>query len=125
MKIRIDNIECRPIKGKENAFEIMKWHKNDLYNKQNEFLEKGYELKDDIYKKDNFGYSESCFINPESGYVIAILDINLKEPDITLRSVGDRLLRLKKKEKKAFWKVYEVANDLILKEIENETEKDR
>jgi len=116
MKIRIDNIECRFSHGR---YDIIKWYPNDYYGKEEKMVEEeGYERVE--YgnggfglKKDHHTIDSSCFKNSESCYTIAYLGYDDDEQCCDLTTVGPRLLKLKKKDRKAFFQVYKIADEAI------------
>ena len=116
MKIRIDNIECRFSHGR---YDIIKWYPNDYYGKEEKMIEEeGYERIE--YGKGGFGLKKdhhtidsSCFKNPESCYTVAYLEYDDDEQCCDLTTVGPRLLKLKKKDRKAFFQVYKIADEVI------------
>tara|TARA_R110000822_G_scaffold121475_1_gene255296 strand:- start:123 stop:494 length:372 start_codon:yes stop_codon:yes gene_type:complete len=116
MKIRIDNIECRFSHGR---YDIIKWYPNDYYGKEEKMIEEeGYERIE--YGSGGFGLTKdhrtidsSCFKNPESCYTIAYLEYDDDENCCDLTTVGPRLLKLKKKDRKAFFQVYKIADEAI------------
>lgn len=86
---RVGNIDLRKC---DNTLEIVKWEKNDLYNKQED-----YEVPDKrgLCKSKSSYHAwvhESCFKNPEFCYTLASWDLKEKEPD--LRYCGRRPLDL-------------------------------
>jgi len=119
-KVRINNIECRKYTSTKTDnihYEIIKWYDNKYYNKRDEMLSKewketfgGEGITSGIYSIDN-----SCFINKESCYTIASLYLDIKEPDVYLKSVGSRLLDLNEEEINSFFRVYKVVNEKIKK----------
>ena len=118
MKIRINNIECRNQTSNSGNYEIIKWYENEYYGTEQEMLDEGYIYKDRYYTKGNVSVHEDCFKSPESCFVIADLEINHREPDINLRTVGSRLLRLNNEERNDFFDVYRIANDKIFKQFD-------
>jgi len=117
MKIRVNNIECRL--SSTGRYEFVKWSVNEYYgNKEKMVNEDGFELFD--YGKGQFSLRKngrtihsSCFENPETCYVVAYLEYDKNEGCCDMTTVGPRLLELKKKDIKAFFKVYEIAEELI------------
>lgn len=86
---RVGNIDLRKC---DNTLEIVKWEKNDLYNKQED-----YEVPDKrglcrSKNSDHAWVHESCFENPEFCYTLASWNLKEKEPD--LRYCGRRPLDL-------------------------------
>lgn len=118
MKVRINNIECRLLNG---HYEIVKWFPNEYYNAEQKLIEEGYkkityENGDWSMKNGSITITGSCFKNPESCCVIAWLRYDGNEFCTDLESVGDRLLKLNKKEREDFFTVYELADRLIVEE---------
>lgn len=122
--MRINNIEFREsITGR---FEIVKWYSNtDYYNKLDEFLEGDYHLSpDNKWVKNSYHSIDiSFFSKPELCYTIATLEHDADENTTDLTSVGERLLKLSKKERKVFWQVYKKASKII-KKINSQYEKE-
>jgi hypothetical protein len=118
MKIRIENIECRL---SQNQYEFVRWYPNKYYGTKNKLIAEGYELHnihDDnfILTKGNHTIHDSCFLNPESCYTIATIVYDKKEYYTEIKSVGNRLLGLTKKERNYFFEVYQYADKQIRKE---------
>ena len=118
MKIRIENIECR---FSQNQYEFVRWYPNKYYGTKNKLIEEGYKLHnihDDnfILTKDNHTIHDSCFLNPESCFTIATIVYDKKEYYTEIKSVGNRLLGLTKKERNYFFEVYKYADKQIRKE---------
>ena len=113
MRIRINQIECRFSQGR---YEIVKWQPNGYYNKQQEYIDNGWELSGGMYRLNNTSISEGCFVNPETCYTIATLTYDADEYCCDMKTVGPRLLELDKKEREDFFAVYEYAEDRIREE---------
>ena len=118
MKIRIENIECRL---SQNQYEFVRWYPNKYYGTKNKLIAEGYELHnihDDnfILTKGNHTIHDSCFLNPESCFTIATIVYDKKEYYTEIKSVGNRLLGLTKKERNYFFEVYKYADKQIRKE---------
>jgi hypothetical protein len=118
MKIRIENIECR---FSQNQYEFVRWYPNKYYGTKNKLIEEGYKLHnihDDnfILTKGNHTIHDSCFLNPESCFTIATIVYDKKEYYTEIKSVGNRLLGLTKKERNYFFEVYKYADKQIRKE---------
>jgi hypothetical protein len=118
MKIRIENIECR---FSQNQYEFVRWYPNKYYGTKSQLIAEGYELHnihDDnfILTKGNHTIHDSCFLNPESCYTIATIVYDKKEYYTEIKSVGNRLLGLTKKERNYFFEVYKYADKQIRKE---------
>ena len=115
MKIRINNYECRKTNGSYD-YELLKWYTNSYYGKEQQMIDEGWEKVTNpngtwSLKKGHKNVHESCFKNPESAYVIAFLEINHKEPDINLITVGSRMLDVE--DTNDFLLVYRLAVEKI------------
>ena len=113
---RLDNIEFRPyIFKKEFVYEIVKWEKNENFGLEQKFRDDGYvdSFGGDFLEKDYHSICKSYFTREEFCFNIARLRVNLKEPDVSLQSIGARLLDLEYKEQKNFWVVYNHANNKL------------
>ncbi len=115
MRIRIDNIECR---CKDGRYDIIKWYTNEYYGNEESMIADGWERVDHdngswALRKDRSTIHGSCFVNPESCYSIATLEYSSGEGCCDLITVGSRVLDLKKKDRKAFFKVYRLAEKQI------------
>ena len=64
-------------------------------------------------KRENTQISSSCFKNPESCYTIATLEYSRGESWCDMSTVGNRLLQLSKKNRKDFFAVYKLAEEMI------------
>ena len=113
MRIRINQIECRFSQGR---YEIVKWQPNAYYNKQQEYIDNGWELSGGFYRSNKISISEGCFVNPETCYTIATLHYDDDERCCVMTTVGPRLLELSKPERADFFAVYEYAEDRIREE---------
>jgi hypothetical protein len=118
MKIRIENIECR---FSQNQYEFVRWYPNKYFGTKDKLIAEGYELHnihDDnfILTKGNHTIHDSCFLNPEGCFTIATIVYNKKEYYTEIKSVGNRLLGLTKKERNYFFEVYKYADKQIRKE---------
>lgn len=118
MKIRVDNIECR---CRDGRYEIIKWYPNEYYGAEEQMIADGWEHvevdgKFHGMRKDNCTVTASCFKNPESAYTVATLEYDAGECCCDLTTVGPRVLELNKKSRKAFFKVYKLAEKAIRKE---------
>lgn len=128
--IRIDNIECRKSTYQSHEYEMVKWYKNDYYGNEEKMInEDGYVRQ--VYKDGDWGLSKdfhtinsSCFKNPESCYVIATLEVNKREPDINMRTVGGRVLDLEQDELDVFMRVYRLAYNMVMETINEDEEVD-
>ena len=120
MKIRINNIECREYsatKVDKLFYEIVKWDANGYYGKEDEYRANGYEDNFDsgFLTKNGHSIQKTFFTTKECCYTVATLELNYGEPDVNLKSVGARLLYLKKHDRDDFFTVYEMANKKINK----------
>lgn len=120
MKIRINNVEGRKYtstKLKETLYEIVLWSPNVYYNKEKEYLGNGYveSFGGEFLSKNGHSISKSFFKSPETCYVIAHLELNEREPDVNLKSIGSRLLDLTDDEINDFLLVYKTINKKIMK----------
>ena len=120
MKIRINQIECRFSQGR---YEIVCWQPNSYYNKQEEYLNKGWMLSNGFYRKNTTSISEQCFVNPETCYTVATLHYDDDEGCCDMRTIGPRLLQLDRESREDFFAVYELAEERIPKQ-ETNTEDD-
>ena len=99
-KIRIGNIELRPIKESVSAkyiAEIVKWYPNPHYKHEDDYNwdeEKEWATA----KNSNCRIHKSCFANPESCYVLSFIDDfkEGEEPDII--ECGSRVITLNNSE---------------------------
>jgi hypothetical protein len=113
MRIRINQIECRWSQGR---YEIIKWQPNGYYNKQQEYIDNGWELSGGFYRSNNISIDANCFVNPETCYTVATLHYDKGEGCCDMKTIGPRLLDLDKTERADFFTVYEYAEDRIRKE---------
>lgn len=120
MKVRIGNIECRPVSTNPTDYEIVKWEECPYYQKENEYVQNGWELSDGFYRKNNSNIDVSFFSLPETCYVVAWLRV--KRESIKLESVGRRILDLNKEEVEDFMEVYRIADEKINKYFNEQTE---
>jgi len=121
MRIRIENIECR---FSQNQYEFVKWYPNKYFGTKAQLIAEGYELivsQDDDFSlvKHNHHIHGSCFQFPESCYTIATIVYDKNEHCTEIKSVGNRLLGLTKKERNYFFEVYQYADKQIKKENKN------
>jgi hypothetical protein len=115
MKIRIDNIECH---CKDGRYDIIKWYPNEYYGNEEAMIADGFVRVfhgngDWGMRKDWSTINSSCFKNPESCFTIATLEYSSGEGCCDLITVGSRVLDLKKKDLKTFFKVYRLAEKQI------------
>lgn len=129
MKIRINDFECRSNIYREDEYEMVKWQVNQYYGQEKFLIEwEGYEKVEYeggnwALKKDFHSINSSCFNNPETCYVIATLKLNRREPDVDMETVGSRLLELEPNELNVFMKVYRLAQDMIMQNLNEDESK--
>ena len=88
--LRIGDIEVRQCADRTHyEYEVVKWSPNPLYGKKDEYRTTN-ELGETVYKKNGCTYSESCFIHPETCYVVSFISWNVKEPCWEINEVGTR-----------------------------------
>jgi hypothetical protein len=124
IKVRINNIECR---FSQERYEIVKWQPNQYYGAEERLIEEGYEKTygptGKWSMKNGFhSIHESCFANSESCYTIATLKYDKGEGCCDMKTIGNRLLELDKINREDFFKVYELAEEMIAEEEEKEDE---
>lgn len=115
MRIRINQIECRWSMA-NTCYEIVKWQPNHYYNKEQEYLENGWELSDGFFRKNNTSIDKTLFQKPETCYTVATLHYDRGEGCCNMTPVGPRLLDLDKTDRADFFAVYEYAEDKIHEE---------
>ena len=103
-------MECRL---RDDRYEIIKWYPNQYYNQLRPYLLDGWYIKEGFVCKDRTRIDRNAFDNKESCIVIGWLELNTKEPDVNLVSVGSRLLSLEATDRQDFWEVYELANQKL------------
>ena len=129
MKIRINDFECRSSIYREDEYEMVKWQVNQYYGQEKFLIEwEGYEKVEYeggnwALKKDFHSINSSCFKHPETCYVIATLKLNRREPDVDMETVGSRLLELEPNELNVFMKVYKLAQDMIMQNLNEDESK--
>ena len=129
MKIRINDFECRSSIYREDEYEMVKWQVNQYYGQEKFLIEwEGYEKVEYeggnwALKRDFHSINSSCFKNPETCYVIATLKLNRREPDVDMETVGSRLLELEPNELNVFMKVYRLAQDMIMQNLNEDESK--
>lgn len=112
---RVNNIGFRMY---YDNIHILKYYKNRYFgNYERMIKEEGWEESSNGLYKDGVTITDSCFKNPESCYTVAILELDKEEYTTNLRTVGDRVLDLNKKERDDFFKVYKKAHKYLLKSI--------
>ena len=115
MNIRIENIECRFL---HNRYDVVKWYPNTYYGAEENLFKEGYEKVDYAdgsfaLKKDYHTIHASCFANKESCYSVATLEYDKDERCVDMITVGPRLLNLNKEDRKSFFQVYKIADEVI------------
>ena len=126
MKVRINNIECRPKSNNDGNYEVVEWYPNPYYNKESDMVSDGYvwidyENGEWALEKEFHRVHSSCFKNPESCCVVAWLKPN-REPDVDMETVGSRVLELSVEDRNTFFKVYKTAHDMIMEELDKNEE---
>lgn len=129
MKKRINNLEFKHAsyllpKDKwpdHPAWAIVKWHPNEYYNKQDEFIP----IKGDpkFYQHPEFTFCKvhkDCFKYPETCYSIATFEYDKHENFYELHFVCDRPLDLNEDEIKTFWELIKFGNTYL-----NDTNRNR
>jgi hypothetical protein len=123
MKIRIDNFGAQPptYLGKppedvDNRLVIVNYFPNDKYGKLQKYLDDGWAYDGDYVRKDMFSIHKNCFEGKENNIVIADLTYDAKEEDTFLKTVGERILYLSKKERETFFEVYALAAKKLAKQ---------
>ena len=115
-RIRIGDIEVHESKF---GIEVVKWSKNELYGKEDDFVtEDGQTFKPKDKAKDFLSYDVSCFKNPETCYVIA--DIVANKDDFDVRSIGMRPWELEPQDEKDFKEVLLLLHKYFIEECEEE-----
>lgn len=69
--IRIENIEIRKTNYKTSPYEFVKWWPNQYYQQKEIMLQDGWLETIEGIVRNHCGINNSCFVNPESCYVIA------------------------------------------------------
>jgi len=132
MKVRINNIGAEPIaylgkkpEGHQYECAIVKYHPNRYWGELENYLKNGWKDEGDYIESESLSISKDCFKNKETHYVIAFLRYDSHEGTTKLESVSDRLLYIEEDEKKDFFKVYEIADTMIMEKVEkDERQKD-
>jgi len=124
--VRINNIECR---FSQERYAIVKWFKNEYYEAEQRLIDEGYERIEYPnnrwqMKRGWHNIDMSCFVNPESCYTIATLHYDNDEMCCDMTTVGPRLLELNIIERDTFFKVYELAEEMIREENKEESIED-
>lgn len=127
MRIRINNFECRKSVYQSHEYDMVQYQTNSYYGTEQELLDCGYKRieypgGDWGMTKNNHTINSSCFKNPESCYVIASLEVNKREPDVNMKTVGGRLLDLEQDELDMFMRVYRLAYNMIMETINKDEE---
>jgi len=127
MKVRINNIGAEPIaylgkkpEGHQYECAIVKYHPNRYWGELENYLKNGWKDEGDYIESENLSINKNCFKNKETNYVIAFLRYDKHEQCTRLESVGDRLLYIEESEKKDFFKVYEIADTMIMEKVEKD-----
>jgi hypothetical protein len=112
-KIRINNIEFRKTTNtnvKKTSYQIVKYQNNPYYNKEQEYLNRGYiETSDGYYLTDGIrSISKLIFNTEETCYVIAFIERDSES--WYLKTIGNRLLELNNDELNDFMQVYRNGN---------------
>jgi hypothetical protein len=120
MRVRINNIECRKYtatKTDDVHYEIIKWVANEHFGKEKEYREEGYvdSFGGDFLQKNGHSIQKTFFTNKETCFTVASLQLNRREPDVYLESVGSRMLDLDDQEMLDFIEVYRIASPKITK----------
>lgn len=95
-------------------FEIVKYEPNPYYGKESEFE---YIPKEKTYKRNDHSYVHpSCFINPESSYMLAYWE-NVDHDELTpdLKFVGRRPFDLTEEERMVFFDLASIGQDHLEK----------
>ena len=118
MKIRIDNIGTKkpayigkPPADAHRRLDIVRYYPCEYYGKLDEYIADGWETVEEgtHLKKDRCTISKSFFDREELCYTIAYIIYDPREVCTDLKSVGERLLSLSKKDRADFFEVYEIA----------------
>lgn len=116
MQIRINNIGVKPPAyigtPPENAhrtLSVVQYYPCRYYGKLEEYLASGWVEESTALYKDNCSVSKNLFALSELCLGIASIVYNPKELCTDLKSVGERLLNLSKKDRNDFFEVYEIA----------------
>lgn len=113
-KIRIDNIEVRPLPQDDDEkymAEIICYYPNPYYGNEDKYIKS--QIDPDFYVYPDNPHCKvhiSCFKNLESCYVVAFVT-NDEEPDI--RTVGNRPWTLNEKDEGDFKQIIKMIYDLI------------
>ena len=120
MKIRINNFGAEPPTylcetplHADQQLSIVKYSPNIKYGKLQEYLDEGWEDIGNSIKKDRCTIDKNCFTTVEAKYVVATLTYDTKEGCTDLRTVGQRVLELTKKDRETFFSVYEIAAKML------------
>lgn len=111
--IRINQIEIRKTTYKEHPYEFIKWYPNLYYQQWDKMIEDGWREDVESLRKDHCSIHKSCFINPESCYVIAWMKKD--KEGYYMETVGSRLLNLNEEELKTFFDIYRKADKKLNK----------
>jgi hypothetical protein len=113
MRIRINNIECR---FSQSRYEFVKWQPNHYYGKREEYIADGWQSDGGFLRRNNTSIQESIFNSPEQCYTVATLQYDADEMCCDMNTVGARLLQLDETDRKDFFAVYELAEEIIREE---------
>jgi hypothetical protein len=95
-------------------FEIVKYEPNPYYGRESEFQ---YIPEKESYMKNEYVYIHaSCFVNPESSYMLAHWE-NIDHDELTpdLKFVGGRPFHLDKEERKVFFELAQIGQEHLEK----------
>jgi hypothetical protein len=127
MKVRINNIGAEPIaylgkkpEGHQYECSIIKYHPNRYWGELENYLKDGWKDEGDYIESESLSINKNCFKNKETNYVIAFLRYDSHEGTTKLESVSDRLLYIEENEKKDFFKVYEIADTMIMERVDKD-----
>ena len=110
--IRIGNIEIRPYFNVNSKIigKIVCYYPNPTFGKEKEY--KWTEDGEFAYKEGvGIKHHKSCFVNPESRYVIAFIEQEKEDEEPDLRTVGSRMFNLEKEDFKDFVSVCKYMYD--------------
>ena len=111
---RVNNIGFRL---EYDTLHIVKYYKNEYFGNYDKMIEDGWEETSNGLRRGLVTVTDSCFKNPDSCYTVAILETDKYGYTTNLRTLGDRVLDLNKKDRNDFFKVYEKAHKYLLKQI--------
>jgi len=111
--IRIENIEIRKTNYKNSPYEFVKWWPNQHYQQRDILLKDGWIDNIDCITFNHCSIHNSCFINPETCYVIAWMKKD--KEGYYMETVGSRLLEISEEELKLFFDIYRKADKKLNK----------